>query len=86
MEVHLPSTTTAQENPNEFNVISTARSFTLAASSTQARDEWMRAITDAIVELQSKQLTFPTKSLTDSGEYRLGQQVIITTISSPKYF
>lgn len=75
MEVHLPSLSAAQDSTNEFNVISTARSFTLAASSIQARDEWMNALTEAINELQSKQLTFPSKI--ECHEFRLGQQVQI---------
>lgn len=76
MEVHLPSVSATQENANEFNVISTARSFTLAASTMHARNEWMCALSEAIAELQSKQLTFPSKMPTDSGEFRLrlGQQ------------
>lgn len=76
MEVQLPSLATAQESANEFNVISTARSFTLAASSIQARDEWINALTEAINELQSKQLTFPSKTLPECNEFRIGQQVL----------
>ncbi|XP_057365372.1 FYVE, RhoGEF and PH domain-containing protein 5-like [Daphnia carinata] len=76
MEVHLPSVSATEENANEFNVISTARSFTLAASSMHARNEWMCALSEAISELQSKQSTFPSKMPTDNGEFRLrlGQQ------------
>jgi nicotinamide mononucleotide adenylyltransferase len=75
MEVHLPAVSATEEN--EFNVISTARSFTLAASSMQVRNEWMNVLSEAIAELQSKQQTFPSKILTESSEsrLRLGQQV-----------
>lgn len=77
MEVHLPPVPTAQDSANEFNVISTARSFTLAALSKQERDTWMSVLTEAILELQSKQMTFPSKTSRESSEYRLGQQVYL---------
>ncbi len=58
--------------------LSRMRSFTLAASSMQVRNEWMSVLSEAIAELQSKQQTFPTRMLTESSEFRLrlGQQVI----------
>lgn len=80
MEVQLPPASTAQENENEFSVISTARSFTLSAASIEARDEWVKALSDAIIEHQSKQSTFPTKSFVAHNEFRLGQQVIFFLI------
>lgn len=87
MEVHLPSASATQENANEFNVISTARSFTLAASSMHGRNEWMCALSEAIAELQSKQLTFPSKMSTDTGEFRqrLGQQVRVPKCLKQKW-
>lgn len=75
MEVILPPVSTARESTNEFSVISTARSFTLAAASEQVRDEWMSVLTEAIVELQSRQSSFPSKTPSENSEYRLGQQV-----------
>lgn len=78
MEVHLPCTV-ARDFDNEFNVISTTRSFTLVSSSAQARDEWISAMTQAISEFQSKLSSFSTTkapTATDSEFNRIGQQVL----------
>ena len=55
MQVDLPAT---EDYENEFNVISTTRSFTLVSSSAQMRDEWISVLKKAINDFQSKQLTF----------------------------
>ena len=73
MEVRLPA---AANSDTDFNVISTARSFTLAASSVQVRDEWMSALNQAINEYQSNLSTFEiAQNLSPSTELHFGQQV-----------
>lgn len=73
MEVRLP---TAADTDTEFNVISTARSFTLAAASVQARDEWMSVLNEAIDHYQYNQSSFEiAQNLIPSIELRFGQQV-----------
>jgi len=75
MEVRLPA---AANSDTDFNVISTARSFTLAASSVQVRDEWMSALNQAINEYQSNLSTFEiAQNLSPSTELHFGQQAPI---------
>ncbi|XP_046357623.2 FYVE, RhoGEF and PH domain-containing protein 6-like isoform X4 [Haliotis rufescens] len=43
---------------NEFSIISVQRSFTVAASTLEERDEWLKALTSAISEITSRRHTF----------------------------
>ncbi|XP_046583050.1 LOW QUALITY PROTEIN: FYVE, RhoGEF and PH domain-containing protein 1-like, partial [Haliotis rubra] len=43
---------------NEFSIISVQRSFTVAASTPEERDEWLKALTSAIAEITSRRHTF----------------------------
>ena len=52
MEVQIPS---GAEASCQVNVISTTRSFTLSAKSTEIRDEWAVTLCSAINQFQSKQ-------------------------------
>ena len=72
MEVQVPLV--CQDCENEFKVISTSRSFTLAACSLEDRDEWISALNEAISQYQFKQLSFnPTKTLPSQSVLRIGQ-------------
>lgn len=48
----------AEDFKNEFSVISTSRSFTLQASSAEERDEWLRALREAITDNASRRSSF----------------------------
>lgn len=43
---------------NEFNIISVQRSFTLSASTPEERDDWMRALSTAIMDYAAKRSSF----------------------------
>ncbi|XP_071084148.1 FYVE, RhoGEF and PH domain-containing protein 6-like isoform X2 [Haliotis cracherodii] len=43
---------------NEFSIISVQRSFTVAASTLEERDAWLKALTSAISEITSRRHTF----------------------------
>ncbi|XP_078594948.1 uncharacterized protein LOC144872537 isoform X2 [Branchiostoma floridae x Branchiostoma japonicum] len=47
-----------QDFLNELSIISVQRSFTLSASSSEERDDWMQALTDAIRDNAAKRSTF----------------------------
>jgi len=69
MEIH----DTALEDDggsNQFNLISTTRSFTLSAESIEVRDEWLLVIGAAINQFNRN------PRLTNVTDIRLGQQVI----------
>lgn len=53
----------AEDFENEFSVISTSRSFTLQASSAEERDEWLRALREAIADNASRRSSFLQKKL-----------------------
>lgn len=48
----------AEDFKNEFSVISTSRSFTLQASTAEERDEWIKALREAIEDNASRRSTF----------------------------
>lgn len=67
----------AEDFKNEFSVISTSRSFTLQASSAEERDEWLRALREAIADNASRRSTFQQVHLRDklpSTSFTLGKQ------------
>ncbi|XP_045100990.1 FYVE, RhoGEF and PH domain-containing protein 6-like [Portunus trituberculatus] len=67
----------AEDFKNEFSVISTSRSFTLQASSAEERDEWLRALREAIADNASRRSTFQQVHLLErlpSTSFTLGKQ------------
>ncbi|XP_065206805.1 FYVE, RhoGEF and PH domain-containing protein 6-like [Planococcus citri] len=63
MKVWIPS---VEDYHNEFNIMSTTRSFTLRAKSAQEREDWVSVIEKTIQEHHKKQLSFcPTYDPTD---------------------
>lgn len=68
MEIH---DTALEDGSNQFNLISTTRSFTLSAESIEIRDEWLLVIGAAINQFNRNLRV--TSKVTD---IRLGQQVI----------
>ena len=70
MEIHDTALEVDDGGSNQFNLISTTRSFTLSAESIEVRDEWLLVIGAAINQFNRN------PRLANVTEIRLGQQVI----------
>ncbi|KAF0287798.1 FYVE, RhoGEF and PH domain-containing protein 6 [Amphibalanus amphitrite] len=62
------------EYQNEFSIVSTARSFSLKASSNKERDEWMDALTGAIEKNTQNRSTFNPISDSVQEGHKLGEK------------
>ncbi|XP_048588201.1 titin isoform X2 [Nematostella vectensis] len=77
MKVILPE---SQEFVNEFSIISTTRSFTLSASTSAERDEWLEELERAINAMTKKKISFfkskegITVTQQDSEDTKLGEK------------
>ncbi|EDO48232.1 predicted protein, partial [Nematostella vectensis] len=74
MKVILPE---SQEFVNEFSIISTTRSFTLSASTSAERDEWLEELERAINAMTKKKISFfkSKEGITqDSEDTKLGEK------------
>lgn len=71
MKVTEPQQT--KDHENEFNIISVERSFTLAASSPEEKEEWVTAIKNAVAAVMEKRSTFMSEEVS-LDEFVLGNQ------------